>query len=74
MTPEQEAHIRARHVRRPWTSAIEDVAMDLAERALTEEEFTRLWGLLGQVVRYLANHDVRPAEPEPEGSHEARGS
>ena len=46
--------------RYPWASAVEDIAMDLAERTPTEEEFRRLWSLLGEVVRYLVTHDVHP--------------
>jgi hypothetical protein len=46
--------------RYPWTRAVEDIAIDLAERATSEQEFREQWERLGTVVRYLVTHDPRP--------------
>ena len=50
--------------REPLESAFRDMAMALAERSPTEEEFADLWGKLGEVVRYLVTHDPDPQDPE----------
>jgi hypothetical protein len=52
--------------RYPWSQAVEEIALDLAERATSEEEFREQWEKLGTVVRYLTTHDPRQAAPVAE--------
>jgi hypothetical protein len=49
--------------RYPWESAMRDMALALAEREPSPEEFARLWTGLGDIVWYLVKHDPRQAEP-----------